>query len=270
MNSQTERVIPAVAVPEGGGVTVQRAIGTPALRNLDPFLMLDFFGSDNPDEYIAGFPTHPHRGFSTFAYMVDGHFEHQDSMGNRGTLGPGDAQLMKAASGVVHSEMPKQEDGVLRGFQLWINLPAAYKMDPPAYQEYRAEQFPLVEAAGYSIKVLVGSYGSHTAPIGDEITEMHYYDVVIKPGACFSYTLPQHHNRFLYLFEGKGETAQNRVAENSLVVLGAEVDFVAGERGARFILCSGKPIGEPVVQYGPFVMNTQAESKQAIADFQLE
>ena len=275
MNKQEpgKRFVPALAVPEGAGVTVYRTIGTPALRNLDPFLLLDYFGSDNPDEYIAGFPSHPHRGFSTFTYMVDGYSEHRDSMGNTGNLGPGPAQLMKAASGIIHSEMPQQENGLLRGFQLWINLPAAHKMDHPEYQEYKAGEFPVIDKYGYRLKLLLGSYESVKAPIKDAITCVQYYDVEVKPGNGFADRLPPGHNAFLYIFEGSGELNGHLLEKHTLVAFTEgdnSIDFVAGNEGARFIVSSGKPIGEPVVQYGPFVMNTWEEINQAMRDFKLD
>ena len=269
-NQSMTRTIPALATFEGAGVTVHRSIGSPALRNYDPFMLLDFFGSDDPDEYIAGFPDHPHRGFSTFTYMLDGHMEHRDSMGNTGRLEPGSAQLMKAASGVIHSEMPKQENGLMRGFQLWINLPAANKMDHPAYQEYAANEFPVLQQQGSRIKVLIGSYGDTQSPIHDDITEVGYVDVQVDPGQAFRHALPAHHNSFLFLFEGSGKLGQRALASNTLATLGEEdhnLDFHAGEQGARFILVSGKPINESIVQYGPFVMNSREEIDQAMHDF---
>ncbi len=270
MSQNTNTLIKAAAVPEGGGVTVHRTIGTPSLKSLDPFLMLDFFGSDNPDEYIAGFPEHPHRGFNTFTYLLDGYSEHRDSMGNQGVLGPGGAQWMKAASGVIHSEMPQQENGLLRGIQLWINLPAAEKMTPPEYQEYPADAFATVEGDGYRVKLLVGAYGSAVAPIEDEITDVHYLDIKIEPGRPFSHNVPQDHNGFLYLFEGGAKLEQSRIAQHTLVTLyqNQPLELVAGEQGARMILCSGRPIGEPIVQAGPFVMNSEAEIRQAMQDYQ--
>ncbi len=261
------RFIPAIAVPEGAGVTVRRAIGTPSLKNLDPFILLDYFGSDHPDDYIAGFPDHPHRGFSTFTYMLDGYSEHRDSMGNRGVLGPGAAQLMKAASGVIHSEMPQQENGLLRGFQLWINLPADHKMDQPAYQEYHADRFPVIEGTGYRLKLLMGAYQSNSAPIIDEITRVQYYDVEIEPEQHFHHTLPEENSSFLYLFEGDGYLNGRHADVHTLITLeGADavIDFEAGRQGARCIVGSGQPI----VQYGPFVMNSSEEIHQAMRDFQ--
>ncbi len=270
MTCATGTIISAMRVPEGDGVTVRRAIGIPALRQLDPFLMFDFFGSDNPEEYIAGFPEHPHRGFNTFSYLLDGYSEHRDSMGNQGVLGPGAAQWMKAASGVIHAEMPQQESGLLRGIQLWINLPALHKMDEPGYQEYPVDAFPVIEYEGYRVKLLVGAYRSEHAPIQDEITDVHYLDIKIEPGQPFSHMAPRDHQGFVYLFEGTVELQEQTIVEHTLVTIGnsEEMQLLAGEQGARLILCSGRPIGEPVVQHGPFVMNTMEEINQAIDDYQ--
>jgi redox-sensitive bicupin YhaK (pirin superfamily) len=265
------RFIPAMTLQEGAGVTVHRTIGTPALRNYDPFLMLDHFCSDNPDDYIAGFPSHPHRGFCTFTYMIDGHLEHQDSMGNTGNLASGDAQWMKAASGVVHSEMPKQDNGLMRGFQLWINLPGANKMDNPEYQEYAAARFPVIDAGDHRVTLLVGRHGDVTAPIVDDITDVTYMDVRLEPGASFTTTLPQGHNSFLFLFEGDGNLDRQPVPTKTLIALGTDAirpTFTAGDDGARFVLGSGRPLGEPIAQYGPFVMNTRDEIDQAMRDYQ--
>ena len=265
------RLIPAMTVPEGAGVTVNRTIGTPALRNYDPFMLLDHIGSENPDDYIAGFPSHPHRGFNTFTYMIDGDMEHKDSMGNTGNLGPGGAQWMKAASGVIHSEMPKQENGLMRGFQLWINLPAANKMDEPEYQEYKSAFFPIVETSDYSAKVIIGHFADATSPIVDDITNVSYFDVQLKAGKTFKHALPTENNNFLYVFEGDGQLNSQNVPLTTLVVLGVDnnaPEFVAGNNGARFLVISGKPINESIVQYGPFVMNTREEIDQAMHDFQ--
>jgi hypothetical protein len=261
---------------EGAGVTVHRTIGTPALRNYDPFMLLDQISSDNPDDYIAGFPQHPHRGFNTFTYMIDGDMEHKDSMGNTGNLGPGGAQWMKAASGVIHSEMPKQENGLMRGFQLWINLPSANKMDTPEYQEYTSDAFSVVETADYKVKVVIGNFSDVNfndinSPIVDDITNVTYFDVQLNAGKSLQHKLPEENNSFLYVFEGDGQFNGNSVQSNTLIVLSAEdnvSDFVAGEQGARFLLISGKPINESVVQYGPFVMNSREEIDQAMSDYQ--
>lgn len=265
------RIVPAMAVSEGAGVIVHRTIGTPALRNYDPFLLLDHISSDNPNDYIAGFPPHPHRGFTTFTYMVDGHMQHQDSMGNTGDLGPGSAQWMKAASGVIHSEMPKQENGLLRGFQLWVNLPSVNKMDRPEYQEFPADAFPVVETMDYRLKVLIGHFGDTVAPIRDDLTQVTYFDVQLQPGRHFQHQLPAQNTSFIYTFEGNGQFNGQDVELHSLVAAGTDggtFDFTAGKAGARFIVISGKPLHEPVVQHGPFVMNTREQIDQALKDFQ--
>ena len=270
MSTRTIRQrVPAFEVTEGAGVTVHRSIGTPALRNLDPFLMLDHFGSDNPDEYIAGFPDHPHRGFITFTYMLDGHMQHRDSMGNQGELKPGGVQWMKAASGVIHSEMPRQANGLMRGFQLWINLPASEKMSAPAYQEFSAAAIPEVALADAQVRVLAGEFNGTYGVINDPATDVCYLDVSLAADACFRLPLETTHHAFVYVFEGSAHLVDAALAKHTLAVLGAgdAVEVVAGSTGARFILVAGRPIGELVVQYGPFVMNTREEIEQAIADY---
>ncbi|MEJ2060864.1 MAG: pirin family protein [Gammaproteobacteria bacterium] len=261
--------IPAAAVSEGAGVTVRRTIGTPALRHLDPFLMLDHFGSENPDEYIAGFPDHPHRGFITFTYMLNGHMQHKDSMGNQGDLRAGGAQWMKAASGVIHSEMPQQTEGLMRGFQLWINLPATEKMSDPAYQEYQADAFPVVETAQGRIKVLIGHYDGTDAPIQDPNTHVQYYDVNLHAGGTFTAPLDRDFTTFTYLYAGDARVGDTPLPEHNLAVLdnGDHVELTAGEHGASFILVAGRPLGESIAQYGPFVMNTREEIEQAFDDY---
>ena len=261
--------VPAFEVTEGAGVTVHRSIGTPALKSLDPFLMLDHFGSDNPDEYIAGFPDHPHRGFITFTYMLDGHMEHRDSMGNRGDLKAGGVQWMKAASGVIHSEMPQQTDGLMRGFQLWINLPAREKMSAPAYQEFSAAAIPEVTRDGARVRVLAGELDGRQGVIADPATDVLYLDVALAADALFTLPLSDTHNAFVYVFEGGARLAGEDLATHTLAVLGSgdTLEIRAGTASTRFILVAGRPIGEPVVQYGPFVMNSRDEIEQAFADY---
>ena len=270
MSTRTIRQrVPAYEVTEGAGVTVHRSIGTPALRNLDPFLLLDHFGSDNPDECIAGFPDHPHRGFITFTYMLDGHMQHRDSMGNQGELKPGGAQWMKAASGVIHSEMPRQANGLMRGFQLWINLPASEKLSDPAYQEFSAAAIPEVTQEGTRVRVLAGEFDGTRGVIDDPATDVLYLDVALPAHAAFSLPLDVSHNAFVYVFEGSVQLEKDELPQHALAVLGAgdTVDIRTGAEGARFILVAGRPIGEPVVQHGPFVMNTREEIEQAITDY---
>jgi redox-sensitive bicupin YhaK (pirin superfamily) len=263
------QLIPAVEITEGAGVTVHRTIGTPALRALDPFLMLDHFGSEDPDNYIAGFPDHPHRGFITFTYMIDGHMEHRDSLGNRGDLRAGGVQWMKAASGIIHSEMPRQTEGRMRGFQLWINLPGAEKMSDPEYQEFAAEAIPEVLSDGCRVRLLAGEYAGHHGVVRDPNTDVRYLDVALAGGKTFGVTLPSEHAAFAYVFEGQARLGGTTLPLHHLIVLGAgeRVEIAAAPGGARFILVDGRPLHEPVVQYGPFVMNTRAEVEQAMADY---
>lgn len=264
-----KQLVQAMEVTEGAGVTVHRTIGTPALRNLDPFLMLDHFGSNNPDEYIAGFPNHPHRGFVTLTYMLAGHMQHKDSMGNQGDLQPGAAQWMKAASGVIHSEMPQQASGLMAGFQLWINLPASEKMSEPAYQEFRAAAIPEIRSDGKTVRLLLGEYEGLQSPITDPHTQVLYLDVNLSAGQEFIQPLVSNFQGFVYVFEGNAKLAETALPQHSFAVLseGDELSIASGDQGARFILVAGKTIGEPIVQYGPFVMNTSDEIHQAFEDF---
>jgi redox-sensitive bicupin YhaK (pirin superfamily) len=261
--------IAAMPVSEGAGVLVHRTIGTPGLRHLDPFLMLDHFSNNDPKDYIAGFPDHPHRGFNTFTYMLDGHMLHQDSMGNRGDLRAGGAQWMKAASGIIHSEMPQQSDGLMRGFQLWIDLPAAEKMSDPAYQEFAPDAFPTVTIAGGKVKVIMGAYGDGHSPITDPHTAVQYLDVSLEPGQDFHHDIAAAMTAFLYVFEGEADIDGTALETHNLVVLGAgdSLALHAGEHGTRFILVSGQPLRQAIVQYGPFVMSSREEIEQALADY---
>lgn len=264
-----EKVITAMEVTEGAGVTVFRTIGTPPLRNLDPFLLLDHFGNDDPDQYIAGFPDHPHRGFITFTYMLNGRMQHRDSMGNEGNLQSGAAQWMKAASGVIHSEMPQQREGLMKGFQLWINLPASEKMSKPVYQEFSPQAFPVVDHDGVRVKLLSGAYRDQKGPIVDQVTGLIYFDVQLQPGAEFNHDFDADLRAFIFVFEGGGRLGEVELPLNALGVLsgGDTVRVRAGDAGMRFILVAGRPIHEPIVQYGPFVMNSQEEIHQAFADY---
>ena len=264
-----DRRISAMQVSEGAGVTVHRSIGLPALRHLDPFLMLDHFSSDDPDDYIAGFPDHPHRGFVTLTYMLNGHMLHRDSMGNEGDLRAGGAQWMKAASGVIHSEMPQQIAGLMRGFQLWINLPGSEKMSAPAYQEFAPAVIPETKNDGTTVRVLLGEYGGHHGPIRDPHTGVQYLDVALEPGTTFEIPLDPTLNGFLYVFEGEAQVAGTSLPRHQLAVLGNgdHLSVTASAGGSRFILVAGRPIGEPIVQHGPFVMNDREEIEQAFADY---
>jgi len=268
-NRKVTQTLKAIEVTEGAGVSVHRSIGSPALKNLDPFLLLDHFSSHDPDDYIAGFPDHPHRGFITLTYMLDGHMLHQDSMGNKGNLVAGGAQWMKAASGVIHSEMPQQAEGLMSGFQLWINLPAAEKLTSPEYQEYSPRSIPVVESDDSQVKIICGEYAASKGLITDPITELQYFDIRLNANREFSHVLDQRFNGFIYLFEGAADYSATHLPEYTMLVLGEgdRVRLKAGNAGCRFILVAGLPIGEPIVQYGPFVMNTKAEIEQAIDDY---
>jgi len=272
-----KQVIRAAATSDGAGVKLHRSIGQSQTVRLDPFLLLDEFGTDNPDDYIAGFPDHPHRGFETVTYMLDGHMLHQDHMGNRGDLKGGDVQWMTAGRGIIHSEMPQQSKGRMRGFQLWINLPASEKMKPAGYRDIPAAEIPVVAlAGGGSAKVIAGTLvidGKVTpGPVQGLSTEPLYFDVGLQAGESFVHALPVGHNAFLYTYEGEVNVGEppRILSPRSAGILaeGDRIKVIAGDSGARFILLAGKPLGEPVVQYGPFVMNTREEIEQAMRDYQ--
>ncbi len=263
-----------MAASDGAGVKLKRVIGQPALPDLDPFLMLDAFGSDDPDAYIAGFPDHPHRGFETVTYMLAGRMRHRDNKGNEGLLVSGSAQWMTAGRGIVHSEMPEQEEGLMQGFQLWVNLPAKDKMTAPRYQDIPPEHIPVQEIEpGVRAKVVAGEIAGVKGPVQAVATEPLFVDFTLSPRAAITVPLQPDHNAFAYVFEGGsvaiGEPAIT-VARDHVAVLstGAAVRLAAGPEGARLILVAGRPLREPVAKYGPFVMNTQAELRQAIYDFQ--
>jgi redox-sensitive bicupin YhaK (pirin superfamily) len=278
MNIRTlQRVVPGIATSDGAGVKLRRSLGGSQALRFDPFLMLDEFSSYDPVDYLAGFPSHPHRGFETVTYMLDGRMRHEDHLGNRGDLGPGDVQWMTAARGIIHSEMPQQIEGRLRGFQLWINLPARDKMKPAAYRDIPAGEIPAVAlAGGGQARVILGELiqgaQSTRGPAKAASMASLYVDVQLPAGAQFDAPLPAGDNAFLYLFEGDATVGADARAlpGNAAGLLGPgdAVRVVAGSQGARFLLIAGRPIGEPVVQYGPFVMNTRAEIDQAITDYQ--
>jgi hypothetical protein len=267
-----QRVIPSIPASDGAGVKLRRSLGASQLQRHDPFLMLDEFFSDNPDDYLAGFPAHPHRGFETVTYMLDGHMQHKDNHGNTGDLGPGDVQWMSAARGIVHSEMPQQSEGRMRGFQLWLNLPAKEKMKPAAYRDIPSGEIRVVDVEKARIKVIAGRFGDTTGPIHGGSTDPYYFDVHLEPRASLDVPLPAGHNAFLYVYEGEALVGEERqpVAHRAAGLLsdGDNVRLAAGEKGARVLVLAGKPLREPIVQYGPFVMNTREEIEQAIADYQ--
>lgn len=256
---------------DGAGVRLTRVIGQPALDMLDPFLLLDEFGSDQPGDYIAGFPEHPHRGFETVTYMLDGRMRHGDNQGNAGLLESGSVQWMTAGRGIVHSEMPEQEEGLMRGFQLWVNLPASDKMTAPRYQDIAPEAIPEVApAACVSVRVVAGRYGDTEGPVNGIVTQPLYLDIALAPGTAIEVPVPSGHNAFAYVFEGPGVAlGAEPLGRGELAVLsdGDTVSLAAGEADARVLLVAGKPLREPVARYGPFVMNTRQEIIQAVEDF---
>ncbi|HVL35741.1 MAG TPA: pirin family protein [Burkholderiales bacterium] len=267
-----ERVIPSIPASDGAGVKLRRSLGSSQFARHDPFLMLDEFFSDDPRDYLAGFPAHPHRGFETVTYMLDGHMRHQDNHGNTGDLGPGDVQWMSAARGIVHSEMPQQTEGRMRGFQLWLNLPAREKMRPAAYRDIPSGAIPTVHRDGARVRVIAGELDGTRGPIHGGSTDPYYFDVHLSTGAVLEAPLPSGHNAFLYVYEGEALVGEARepVARRAagLLSAGGAVRLEAGAAGARLLVLAGKPLREPVVQYGPFVMNTREEIEQAIADYQ--
>jgi quercetin 2,3-dioxygenase len=256
---------------DGAGVKLTRVVGGQALPDLDPFLLLDEFGADDPSAYIAGFPNHPHRGFETVTYMLEGRMRHRDNKGNEGVLESGSVQWMTAGRGIIHSEMPEQTHGRMRGFQLWVNLPAAQKMCPPRYQELNADRFTVAELApGVRATIVAGTLGGVAGPVTGIAVDPLYADLRLQPRAAHETPIPVGHTAMIYAFEGTAAIADTMLPKGALAVLGdgTHVRITAGESGAALLLVAGRPIGEPVARYGPFVMNTREEIAQAFADFQ--
>jgi len=274
-NIQT--IIPGIATSDGAGVKLRRSFGGQQRVRLDPFLMLDEFSSNDPNDYVAGFPAHPHRGFETVTYMLEGHMLHEDHLGNKGHLKTGGVQWMTAGRGIIHSEMPQQVSGAMRGFQLWINLPAVEKMKPAGYKDIQVEDIPNVDLAnGGSVKVIAGSYehdGNEVqGPIQGITTAPLFWDVHLPPNAEFEHRIPQELNAFIYVYGGDLRVGDPMkvVPKQAAIVLsdGDRLKVKSDEAGAQFIVLAALPLHEPIVQHGPFVMNTQAEIEQAINDYQ--
>lgn len=276
MQKQLQQIIPAHATSDGAGVRIKRSLGQTQQARFDPFLMLDEFGSESANDYIAGFPSHPHRGFETVTYMLEGHMLHEDHMGNKGHLKNGDVQWMTAGRGIIHSEMPQQEHGLMRGFQLWLNLPAAEKMKPAHYKDIPASDIPIADLKnGGCIKVIANSAVIDgtvvSGPIQGLTTQAIYWDVHLPLNGKFAHAIPATHNTFIYVYEGAlaiGEDARKLDAGNAgLLGAGDEISVAALTEDTRFILLAGIPLKEPIAQYGPFVMNTPDEIEQAIQDY---
>jgi len=266
------KIVRAQEATEGAGVRIRRSLGTSALDYHDPFLLLDEFKSEEGADYVAGFPDHPHRGFETVTYMLAGSMRHEDHKGNRGELGPGSVQWMTAGRGIIHSEMPLQNDGLMWGFQLWVNLPARNKMTEPRYQDVPASAIPEVQAeGGVAIRVITGEVLGTRGPVEGIATSPLYLDLRIPAGRSYEHLVPPEHNALAYVYEGSGEVGGERVEAGELAVLsrnGEEaVRLTASERPMRVLLLAAKPLEEPLARYGPFVMNTRAEIEQAFEDY---
>jgi hypothetical protein len=275
---RADKIITAMETRDGAGVRLRRSLGQSQTARHDPFLLLDEFNSDNPDDYIAGFPSHPHRGFETVTYMLDGRMLHEDHLGNRGELKPGGVQWMTAARGIIHSEMPQQVDGLLRGFQLWINLPAKMKMNQANYRDIPPDEVPAAKLpGGGQAHVIAGVFttdqGSTTGAVAESATDVLYVDLRLTPGEVLDCQLPPTNNAMLYVHTGDARTgpedAEKSIHRSQAVLLasGDRLRIQAGDDGAGILLLSAEPIGEPVVQHGPFVMNTSEEIKQAMRDY---
>ncbi|MBC9070535.1 pirin family protein [Thauera sp. CAU 1555] len=267
-----EQLITGVATSDGAGVKLTRVLTQQLQRRLDPFLMLDAFGSDRPDDYIAGFPDHPHRGFETVTYMLAGRMLHRDSAGHEGLLEAGGVQWMTAGRGVIHSEIPQQQEGLMEGFQLWLNLPARDKMSAPWYRDFAANELPrFTTADGVAVTVIAGE--SHGVPgaVQREATAPLYLDLHLPADSSFAQPLPAGHNAFLYVYRGEVQVAGRQVSAGKMAILANEPDAdgvrIEAPGDARALLIAGRPLGERIVQYGPFVMNSEQEIYQALADF---
>lgn len=268
---QVLHILPPHPSSDGAGVKLDRYFPVPGIVALDPFLLLDAFGSEAATDYIAGFPSHPHRGFETVTYMLAGRMRHRDNAGNEGVLGPGGVQWMTAGRGIVHEEMPEQEEGEMRGFQLWVNLPARDKMRAPRYQNIEPEDIPEVHRPdGTAIRVIAGTVDGVMGAVTEIAVAPVYLDVALPAGLAFRHALPPEHTALVQVFAGTARIGERPIARGDLALLGdGDVAAVtAGPEGARFLLIAGQRLNEPVARYGPFVMNTKEEIMQAIADFQ--
>ena len=264
------RVLSGQPATDGAGVRMTRVIATPQLDSFDPFLLLDEFRSDDADDYIAGFPDHPHRGFETVTYMLAGAMQHKDNQGNTGVLGPGSVQWMTAGRGIVHSEMPQQENGLMWGFQLWVNLPASDKMTDPRYQDISATDVPEVQLGDdVTVRIVAGELEGVRGPISGVATDPRYFDVRVPAGGQVTIPVPEFHSAFVYVYDGSIDIGDVTVTRGQIALLGAgeTIGYRVGD-GARCLVVAGRPLNEPVARYGPFVMNTDAEIRQAVFDYQ--
>mgnify|MGYP001388613686 FL=1 len=268
---EISKIIEPILASDGAGVKLKRSIGTPLINYLDPFLMLDEFGSENKDDYIGGFPPHPHRGIETVTYMLAGEFEHEDSTGAKGRMSAGDVQWMKTGGGIIHSEMPAMTEGKLHGFQLWVNMPAKLKMNKPEYIYIDSKQMQVHKDSDKKIKTIAGKFGDAEGPVKGHNVEPLYFDIELEEGKEFNFDLPSTHNSFIYLIEGEikiGAKNHDKINGSTLILLtkGEKLKVKAMTK-AKFLLISGKPIGEPIARGGPFVMNTKEEILKAVEDY---
>ncbi len=270
-NIEVKQILDPIPTSDGAGVKLKRSIGTPAINYLDPFLMLDEFGSENKDDYIGGFPSHPHRGIETVTYMLNGEFEHEDSTGAKGRMTSGDVQWMKTGGGIIHSEMPVMTDGKLHGFQLWINMPAKLKMSKPEYIYIDSKKMQIHQDEEKKIKIIAGKFGEVEGPVKGHNVEPVYFDIELEKDKIFNFDLPSTHNSFIYLIEGEikiGEQGHDPVKDSTLILLTRSIKLkVYSLTKSKFLLISGKPIGEPIARGGPFVMNTKEEILTAVQDY---
>ncbi len=267
-----ERIVEGIATSDGAGVKLTRVLTGKLQQRLDPFLMLDAFGSDDPDDYIAGFPDHPHRGFETITYMLSGLMRHRDSAGHEGLLGSGGVQWMIAGRGVIHSEIPEQKDGVMEGFQLWLNLPSGNKMAEPWYRDFPSEVIPeYVTSENVAVRVIAGNSNGVDGAVTRDTTQPLYLDVHMPVGTSFETAIAKTHNAFIYVYRGAVKVAGQQIDTRRMGILSNSQDaeglIVTATKDARFILVAGKPLNESIVQYGPFVMNTQEQIHQTLDDF---
>ena len=268
---EVSKIIEPIQTFDGAGVKLKRSIGTPLINYLDPFLMLDEFGSENKDDYIGGFPPHPHRGIETVTYMLNGEFEHEDSTGAKGKMSSGDVQWMKTGGGIIHSEMPAMSEGKLHGFQLWVNMPAKLKMSKPEYIYIDSKQMKVFKDSEKKLKIIAGKFNDVEGPVKGHNIEPIYFDVELEKDKIFNFNLSSTHNSFVYLIKGEikiGDNLHDKVNSSNLIILTkGEKLKLKGITKSKFLLISGKPIGESIARGGPFVMNTKEEILQAIQDY---
>jgi len=269
-NSEVIKILRSKPTLEGAGVSLKRVFGYYETPLFDPFLLLDHFGSDNPKDYMAGFPWHPHRGIETVTYMLSGEVEHGDSIGNRGIIGSGDVQWMTAGSGIIHQEMPKLYDGMMQGFQLWVNLPASHKMMEPRYRDVLSSTIPVVTLeSGTKVKVISGVVNGEKGPVQDIVVDIEYLDVTVPESSEFEYLTNDGYTAFTYVFEGEGIVNNTEVSSNHLVLFekGSEIKVTTQAKSIRFLLVSGEPVNEPIAWQGPIVMNTEEELQLAFKEY---